>query len=156
MQNKFFMLWFICKCCSPEDCCRQFRLCLVFQVAELLLFVIDNQTRAVVSLCEMAYLVGESWAYLVLKLRLLISLVNCRIFILFIFIYFLGVLRLLTLLLISSCPQAVKLLIFLMSSGVTYLFDELWNCLFCQWVVRLLILSVSCRTADLVGESWYC
>ncbi|KAL8563179.1 hypothetical protein ACOMHN_061004 [Nucella lapillus] len=28
------------------------------QVAELLLFVIDNQTRAVVSLCEVAYLVG--------------------------------------------------------------------------------------------------
>ena len=90
MQNKFFMLWLICKCCSPEDCCRQFRLCLVFQVAELLLFVIDNQTRAVVSLCEMAYLVGESWAYLVLKVRLLISLVNCRINFFF-FFFFRGV-----------------------------------------------------------------
>ena len=33
--------------------------CCLLQAAELLLFVIDNSTRAVVSLCEIAYLVGE-------------------------------------------------------------------------------------------------
>ena len=102
------------------------------------------------------------WLILLVSRELILSLKWGYLFLwwivalIFFLLFFLGVLRLLTLLLISSCPQAVKLLIFLMSSGVTYLFDELWNCLFCQWVVRLLILSVSCRTADLVGESWYC
>ena len=35
----------------------------VIQVADLLFFVVDNQTRSVVSLCEIAYLVGMSALY---------------------------------------------------------------------------------------------
>ena len=33
--------------------------CVFTQVAELLFFVIDNNTRSVASLCEIAYLVGK-------------------------------------------------------------------------------------------------
>lgn len=48
----------------------------MFQVAELLLFVTDNQTRAVVSLCEIAYLVGELWFFVFQVAELLLFVID--------------------------------------------------------------------------------